>query len=79
MITLLKAAAGKPRKLRTSASVLRSVRNNLVQDLQELEHRSYGCGLYVTAHALNRAKNAAGWETAGDVEQAGKASRDERK
>jgi hypothetical protein len=41
----------------------------LIGDLQLLEGRAHRLGMHVTAHALNRAKNAAGWELAGDVEQ----------
>lgn len=55
-----------------------AARQNMVQEIQELETRAHGLGMHVTAHALNRAKNALGWELAGDVEQAGKAARDER-
>lgn len=53
-------------------------RQQLVYDLQEIESRAHHFGMHVTAHALNRAKNALGWEMAGDVEKAAKASRNER-
>lgn len=46
----------------------------LIQDIQTLESFAHARGLHVTAHALNRAKNALGWELAGNIEQAGKAS-----
>lgn len=78
MVKLLDAVVAKPRKFKPNAAALRAVRDNLVQELQELERRAHGCGLHVTAHALNRAKNAAGWEIAGNVEEAGRASRDKR-
>lgn len=46
----------------------------LIEDIQALESYAHARGLHVTAHALNRAKNALGWELAGNVEEAGKAS-----
>ena len=46
----------------------------LVGDIQALESRAHRLGVHVSAHALNRAKNALGWEMAGDIDQAGKAS-----
>lgn len=46
----------------------------LIQDIQALESFARARGLHVTAHALNRAKNALGWELSGNIEQAGKAS-----
>ncbi len=56
----------------------RELLNNLLDEIGRCEQRAHKCGALVTAHALNRAKNALGWEIAGDVEQAGKASRGER-
>lgn len=56
----------------------RELQNDLVREVQRVEARAHQLGLHVTAHALNRAKNALGWEIAGDVAQAGKAARDER-
>lgn len=47
----------------------------LINEIQDLEHRAHSIGLHVTARALNNAKNAAGWEIAGDVLAAGKAAR----
>ncbi len=44
----------------------------MIEKAEQLAHRE---GLHVTAHALNNAKNASGWEMAGDIEQAGKAAR----
>lgn len=46
----------------------------LINDIQALESRAHRLKVYVAAHALNRAKNALGWEMAGNIEQAGKAS-----
>lgn len=50
----------------------------LVQDIQELESRAHCLHMYITAHGLNRAKNAAGWEMAGDLLAAGKAINNKR-
>lgn len=70
----------KPKKL--SASDKRAIQNTarkiLLQDIQELETRAHDHGMTITAHALNNAKNAAGWELAGETELAGKAARGER-
>lgn len=52
--------------------------HTIVDELQTLETRAHQAGLTVTGHAINNAKNAAGWELAGNVEMAGKASRGER-
>lgn len=52
--------------------------HGLLQHIQDAETQAHRDGFHVTAHALNRAKNALGWEMAGDVKQAGAASRDER-
>lgn len=57
-----------------AAAANRAAQDMLVQELQGLESRAHGMGLHVTGHALNRAKNALGWEIAGDIKQAGKAS-----
>lgn len=45
----------------------------LVNDIQALESRCHRLGVHITGHALNRAKNALGWEMAGNAEQAAKA------
>lgn len=52
--------------------------SGLVAHIQNAETQAHRDGFHVTAHALNRAKNALGYEMAGDVLQAGRASRDER-
>lgn len=69
----------RPRKAgkRLAADGLRAARNVLVQDLQEVESRAHGLGMHVTARALNRAKNAAGWEIAGNIDEAARAARKE--
>lgn len=50
----------------------------LIDDIQALESRAHRLGMTVTGHALNNAKNAAGWELAGEPILAGKAARGER-
>jgi hypothetical protein len=52
--------------------------SGLLAHIEAAERQAHRDGFHVTAHALNRAKNACGWEMAGDIEQAGKASRDDR-
>jgi len=51
---------------------------DLLTRIGNAEIDAHRLGFHVAGHALNRAKNALGWELAGDVEQAGKAGRDER-
>lgn len=53
-------------------------RRALISKIAAAEQAAHKCGMHVTAHALNRAKNAAGWEIDGNTEEAGRASRDER-
>lgn len=79
MVSVLKAATSKPRKAsyKLERAALAAARHALLNELQDLEHRAHGLGLHVTAHALNKAKNALGWEMAGDVEKAGEAARGE--
>lgn len=55
-------------------SMDRAANQRLIEDVQLLESLAHARGLHVTAHALNRAKNALGWEMTGNIEQAGKAS-----
>ena len=50
----------------------------IINELQALEMRTHRAGLTVTGHAINNAKNSAGWELAGNVKVAGMASRGER-
>lgn len=71
------AMSGKRRTLskRGALAINRVARGMLLQELEELEQRAHRLGVNVTAHALNRAKNALGWEIAGNVEEAGKAAR----
>lgn len=50
----------------------------LLATIEAAEQTAHRNGFHVTAQALNRAKNALGWELAGNVEQAGKAALDKR-
>jgi hypothetical protein len=70
---------GKPRKLtkQDEEAIKHAAKLNLVQQIQELESQAHHLGVHVTGHALNRAKNALGWEISGDIEEAGRASRGE--
>lgn len=52
--------------------------SGLLEYIAAAEQQAHRDGFHVTAHALNRAKNACGWEIAGDVERAGEAARGER-
>lgn len=81
MPDILEMANAKPRKLSKADKLAlnRAGQQNLVQDIQEIEDRAHRLGMHVTAHALNRAKNALGWEMVGDPVKAGKAARDERR
>ena len=49
----------------------------LCQDFDVLERRLAAAGLHVTKHAINRAKNAAGYEYSGDIMAAAKAAEKE--
>lgn len=46
----------------------------LLRDLTALEMRANKLGLYPAARALNNAKNAIGWQIAGNIDEADKAS-----
>lgn len=46
----------------------------ILQDLIRLEMRANVLGLYPAARALNNAKNAIGWQLAGDIGRADEAS-----
>jgi DhnA family fructose-bisphosphate aldolase class Ia len=73
---LIRAMMTKKRVLSADDKVAinRAGQQNMIQEIQEIESRAHALGMHVTAHALNRAKNALGWEIAGDAEQAGKAA-----
>jgi hypothetical protein len=55
-----------------------SASQQLLSEIEALEQEANRIGAYVTARTLNQAKNALGWEMAGDVLMAGKISRGER-
>jgi len=38
----------------------------VIDDIQALESRAHALGMTLTGHALNRAKNVAGWTMAGN-------------
>lgn len=67
----------KPRKLSKAdkRAINIAATRNLISEIQEIESRAHALGMHVTGHALNRARNALGWELAGDTEQAGKAAK----
>lgn len=52
-----------------------AARRRVLMALECVEQDAHRCSLHVTAHAINRAKNAAGWEMAGDLERAAEALR----
>lgn len=46
----------------------------LLRDLTALEMRANALGLFPAARALNNAKNAIGWQIAGNIEKADEAA-----
>jgi len=52
-----------------------AAQQKLTVDIQALETEAHRLGCHIGAHSLNRAKNAVGWEMAGDRDQAAKAAR----
>lgn len=44
----------------------RELETDLLRTIEEAEQRARQCGRYITMRALNRAKNALGYELAGD-------------
>lgn len=46
----------------------------ILQDVQALETRANALGLYPAARALNNAKNAIGWQLAGNIQRADEAA-----
>jgi len=67
---------------RNAALKLHSARGSelheILSAIEALEQRCHRAGMIVTARGLNNAKNAAGWEAAGNLVRAGKATRGER-
>jgi hypothetical protein len=74
---LRRAMSPKPRRLSASdkAEINRAAQEMLGLEIEELEQRAHRLGMRVTARALNQAKNALGWERAGNILAAGKAAR----
>jgi hypothetical protein len=50
----------------------------LMQQISEMESHAHALGMIITARGLNNAKNACGWEIAGNTDAADKATRGER-
>jgi hypothetical protein len=50
----------------------------LVAAVQAAETEAHALGLHVTAHTINNAKNACGWEFSGNIEVAALASKGRR-
>lgn len=77
---------GKPAMKRTTPSTARKLspraiaaindfaRRSVIAQIEALEHVAYERGLLITARALNQAKNACGWEIAGNAGLAAKAA-----
>lgn len=49
--------------------------DELILEIDALERKANSLGLYPAARALNNAKNAAGWQLAGNLEKANDASK----
>lgn len=62
-------------KIKTTAATMRETQTALLNEIERLERQAFSIGSNVTGHALNRAKNALGWEMAGDIEQAAVAAK----
>jgi len=56
----------------------RNACTTLLGNIQALESRAHQLGMTITGRALNNAKNAAGWELAGETMRADEATRGER-
>jgi hypothetical protein len=69
---LPKTARTKGRKQFRSSAELR---RDLLKEIERCEQRAHQIGMHATAHALNNSKNACGWEMAGNLEMARKASK----
>lgn len=52
-----------------------SAKQQLLGEIEALEQEAHRIDAFVTARALNQAKNALGWEMAGNLLAAGKAAR----
>lgn len=80
MVDILTAATSKPSKLTKAdlVAINRVTANVLLQDIQEIEDRAMRLGFPITTRGLNNAKNALGWEIAGDLTRAEMATRGKR-
>ncbi len=74
---LLDVVIDKPRNLTADdkRAINLAAKQGLLAEIEELEQRAHNLGMPVTARGLNSAKNALGWELAGDILAAGKAVR----
>lgn len=70
----------RPRRVsrRDEADINRFIQQKLLEDILMLELHAGRLGMHVTARALNQARNALGWEMAGDILAAGRAARGQR-
>ncbi len=68
----------KPRVKTVPEDDLEDRRRDLCAEIEGLERTAHKLGMTITAHALNNAKNAWGWERAGNKLRAGLAARGER-
>jgi len=67
----------KPKRLTRAdkLAINKAGQQNLIQEIQDIESRAHSLGMHVTGHALNRAKNALGWEIQGKIVEADAAAR----
>lgn len=70
----------KPRRLSKAdkAAISRAGQLIMIGKIEELEQSAHQLGMHVTGHALNNAKNALGWEIAGNIKVAGLAAKGQR-
>lgn len=64
----------KSRRLPSHSALDELERRDISNQIQKIESAAHRLGLHITGHALNNAKNASGWEVAGDIAMAGKAA-----
>ena len=57
------------------AGARRAERQIILQQLEEIERSAHVAGLTITARGINNAKNACGWEMAGNTDMAEKSTR----
>lgn len=79
MANVFETPVKPPRKLtKRDIRANRAAQEMMLQELQELEDRAMRLGMFITQRAINQAKNAMGWEMAGDLLAAGRARRGQR-